>query len=469
MNTSQIISQLMQVEQAPQDRLKNKVTTAQTAVASYQSVNSKVATLQSAAHTLSQLGTWRSVKATSSSSSVTATASTNLNATAGSLTFDVTSLASKQTTSFTVPTNQDTDGDGKADTAVPITTATSVTVTPGTWDNTDPDNPVFTASGDPKVIDISADQTAAGIAKAITAAGAGCTAYVVNTGSTTGAMQITGTKSGAGNGFQITGLDGTGIGGTSPTSTYASSASLAVKGGGTNTYTVSSDTNTFTGLMAGVTVTVSKQETGVTIDASNDTGAISSAIQGLVDAANGALDEIGNQTAYDASTKQGSPLTGDFSVRNMSQQILSLISQGLSYDDPTWVRPAGDTTSKAPKIDFGSLKKLGVELDSTGHLSFNSSTFTSAYNADPATIQRAGMAFGDQTEATAKNMTINLTSVVMGRNSEIDRYNTQISDWDTRLSDKKQQLQKQYSDLEVSLGKLKNQQSWLSGQLSSLS
>lgn len=467
LDTTNLIKQLMQVEAAPQTRLKTKVATAQTAVSSYQSVNSKVSALKSAADSLSQLGTWRSVKATSSSSTVTATASTNLNATSGSLTFDVTSLASKQRTTMPVPMfTGDGDGDGKPD-PVAITNSASITITPGSYDA----DGNFTASGDPKTIDISADQSASGIAKAINAAGAGATAFVMPTSATDGVLQVTGTKTGANNGFQITGLDGAGTAGASPASTYATSATLTMTGGDHVPYSVSSDTNTFTGLMAGVTITVSQKETGVTVDASNDLDAIAGKFQAMVDAANASLTEIAKQTAYDPSTKQGSPLTGDFSVRNMQQQILSAVSQGLSYDDPAWVRPNPDTDppSTPPKINFGSLSKFGIALDSTGQLTFDASAFTDAYNSDPAGVQQAGTALGDQFEKLSGGMSTNLTSVITGRNSEIDGLNDQISDWDVRLSVKQQALQKQYSDLEVALGKLKDQSNWLAGQLAGLS
>jgi flagellar hook-associated protein 2 len=191
----------------------------------------------------------------------------------------------------------------------------------------------------------------------------------------------------------------------------------------------------------------------------------------LVDAANATLSEIGTQTAYDASTKTGSPLTGDFAVRNMAQTILSGISQGLSYDDPTWVNPdpVGDPNATAPKINFGSLAQFGVQLDSTGQLTFDSAKFTSAYNDDPTKIQQAGIAFADQFEAMTTSMSTNVKSVITGRNSEIDRINSQIDDWDIRLAAKKEALQKQYSDLEVALGKLKDQSNWLAGQLAGLS
>jgi flagellar hook-associated protein 2 len=466
MNTTQVISQLMQVEAAPQDRLKDKVSTAQTAVASYQSVNSRINAFKTAADSLSQLSSWRSLTATSSSSTVTATATANLKSASGSLSFDVTSLASKQSTTMKVTTFADDNGDGTVDTtAHPITSATSITIQPGSYAT----DGTFTAVGDPKTIDISADQSASGIATAINNAGAGATAYVMPTSATDGVLQINSTKTGASNGFQISGLDGTGVGGTNPATNNPTSAVLSMSGGGGTTYTVASDTNTFSNLMAGVSITVSKIESGVTVDASTDVSGISDKFQALVDAANATLGEISNQTAYDTSTNTGSPLTGDFSVRNMSQSILSSISQGLSYPNPAYDSNQPESTTNSKNINFGSLKQLGVELNSTGQLTFDSERFKAAYNDNPAAIQKAGMALGDQFETMSTTMTTNLTSVITGRNNEIDGLNAQISDWDLRLSAKKQALQKQYSDLEVSLGKLKDQQTWLSGQLAGLS
>ncbi len=455
-----MISQLMSIEAQPQDALKNKVNTAQTAVTSYQSVNSKVASLKSAGDTLSQLSTWRAIKATSSSSTVSVSTSTNINAATGSLTFDVTSLASKQYTTMAVDTTPvDTNGDGKNDSTTALSVPDTITVTTGSYD----ENGVFTGSADAKSIDISADKSAGGIAKAINAANCGVTAYVLTTGPNAGVLQMTSAKTGAANGFQIGGLDGSGLSGDSPATTSAKDAQLKVNGGGGNTYTVSSSSNTFSNLMAGVTLTVSKQEDAVTVDVANDTSSIADQFQAMVDAANAALQEIGKQTAYDPSTKTGQPLTGDFSVREMSQKILSSISMGLSYDDP-----ASTTDNPLPKIKFGSLSQIGIQLDSTGQLTFDRAKFNDAYASNPTSIQQAGIAFGDQVESMGDSMATSLTSIITGRNNEISGLNDQISDWDVRLAAKREALQKQYADLEVSLGKLKDQSSWLSGQLAGL-
>jgi flagellar hook-associated protein 2 len=207
---------------------------------------------------------------------------------------------------------------------------------------------------------------------------------------------------------------------------------------------------------------VSAEEKNVTVTSASDVSGIAAKVQAMVDAANATLTEISGQTAYDANTKTSSPLTGDFSVRQMSQEILGAVSRGLSFPDP-------DSTSTPPAtIDFGSLSKLGIQLNRSGQLTFDASKFTAKYNEDPTAIKKAGMALADTFETMAARQSTNITSVITGRKSEIDSMTSQISDWDIRLSAKREALQKTYSDLETSLSNLKSQSTWLSGQIASL-
>jgi flagellar hook-associated protein 2 len=299
------------------------------------------------------------------------------------------------------------------------------------------------------------DKTAAGVASAINAKGIGVKATVVTTGGAQNILQFSGGSTGTANAFSITGFD--------PATTNvatAADAKLQIGGGElAGGYDVTSSSNTFTGLLTGVSVTVSKLESDVTVSATQDVGGIADKFQALVDAANATLTEVTNQTAYDTSSNTGSPLTGDFAVRNMSQTILSAISMGIQYPDP-------DDSSKTKTV---SLAQMGIQLDQTGAIKFDRDKFMANYNADPASIQNFGTILGNNMSTMASKQTTSLSSVITGRNDEITNFNTQIDDWDVRLSVKKQALQKQYSDLEVSLGKLKDQQSWLSGQLAGLS
>ena len=98
LSTSSLIQQLMQVEAAPQTALRTKVTSQQKTITAYQSVNTKMSGLLSAAKALGSTDTWTSMKATSSSDAVAVSAKPG--ASSGSLTFKVDKLAATQTVIF---------------------------------------------------------------------------------------------------------------------------------------------------------------------------------------------------------------------------------------------------------------------------------------------------------------------------------------------------------------------------------
>jgi len=416
MSTSTMINQLMQIEAAPQTRLQTKVTSAESVVTSYQSVNSKLAALKTAADDLSQLSTWRSIKPTSSSTAVTAAATPGSTATqTGSLSFDVVQLAKAQISTARV--------DSEAD----ITSSDSFTISVGT--------------GDPVNIDLAGKRTAQGVSDAINNAGVGLKASVVKTSTGESVLQLTAAKPGTENGFTVSGVD-------FELKTAAAAQDAIIQVGGADEdggYSVTSSSNTFTNLMPGVTLTATKVESGVTIDVAADSGGIADKIKAMVDAANAVLSEVTKQTKYDAASSKGSALTGDFMVRQISQTVLSAVSQG--------------------QAGIGSLSKLGVQLDRDGTLSFKKADFEAAYVADPDKIQTAGIAMAGTFEALAKKQTDNVTSAITGRKSLIDSMNDQIDDWDLRLEARREALTKQYAALETALSNLKSQSSYLSSQL----
>jgi flagellar hook-associated protein 2 len=61
-----------------------------------------------------------------------------------------------------------------------------------------------------------------------------------------------------------------------------------------------------------------------------------------------------------------------------------------------------------------------------------------------------------------------ITTAISGKQSQIKDLGTQISNWDDRLAAREALLKTQYANLETALGKLKDQSSWLAGQLASL-
>jgi flagellar hook-associated protein 2 len=417
LSTTALISQLMQVEALPQTSLKNKVTTEQKAITAFQSVNTRLAALQTAAAALTKAATWQGVKATSSSDAVVATASAG--AVPGDFTFDVTALAKAHMVTLA------------ADPAGAMTAGGGLDVSIG--------------GAAPVHIAVTTD-TPAGVAAAINAASLGVRASVVTTDQGS-VLQLTASRTGIAAAFTVDG--------------FAAAPNVVVPGQNAQItfgippagYTASSATNTFTSVVSGVTFTATRSPAGVTISVAADSGKLADAMQSFVDAAGAVLTEIGTQTRYDPATKAGAPLTGNFTIRQLQQDLLSGISNGQD--------------------GYGSFKQLGIALDQAGKPTFDRAAFLAAYQADPTAVQAAvvtGVAGQLQAVATqATNTTTGrITLAIQGRKDSVRTLTDQIGNWDVRLEGRQQTLQRTYAGLEVALGKLKSQSSWLSGQIASL-
>jgi flagellar hook-associated protein 2 len=418
LSTSQLITQLMQVEAQPQTALKNKVTVEQKVITAYQAVNSKLAALQTAAKALTKDTTWQAVKATSTSDAVVATASNG--AAVGDTTFDVSRMAKAHLVTLTL------DGSGAVTAGRPLE--------------------VSIGGADPVYVPVATD-TPAGVAAAINAAGLGIRASVVNTDQGP-VLQLAATRTGAAAAFTVNGS-------AMPPNVLVQGTDAQITIGDPNAggYTASSPTNTFTGVLPGVTFTATRLQAGVTVSVTADSAKLADGMQSFVDAANSVLTEIGTQTGYNAASKTGSPLTGNFTVRQLQQSLLSAVSNG--------------------KTGYGSFQQFGVGVDGAGQLTFDRDEFLAAYQADPAATQSAvATGVAANLEAVGKRATDattgTITTAISSRKDTVRTLTDQIGDWDVRLETRQRTLQRQYARLEVALGKLKDQSSWLSGQIASL-
>jgi flagellar hook-associated protein 2 len=176
-----------------------------------------------------------------------------------------------------------------------------------------------------------------------------------------------------------------------------------------------------------------------------------------VTAANNALTEIGSQTAYTAGANGAAgtagALIGESSVQSLQGRLLGAVSAGA--------------------LNFGSFQQLGLQLDKTGKLTFDSAAFVAAYQANPSGVQTAvqnGVAASmDAVAIAATNSTTGtLTTAIQGRTDDVTSLTGQIDQWATRLNERQAALQAQFTQMEVALGKLKDQSNWLTGQLASL-
>jgi flagellar hook-associated protein 2 len=431
LSTSSMIQQLMAAEAAPQDKLKSSLTDEQTATKSYQAVNTKMSAIQTAAEALTTVTGWQSMKSMSDTASVSVAAGST--AAAGQISFVVNKLARAQVSTAVMPASGDVVGAGGVNIAI----------------GQDPTDPAKSVTTNIPLSDLKTN-TPQGLVDAINAKGLSVRAAVVTTDAGQ-LVQFTSTKTGLVNQFGIDGL----VGPQAQVAVNARDAKISIGDDGeAGAYTVSSSSNTFTNLMPGLTVTASAETTTpVTITTSTDTGAISSKVKAMVDAANDALSGISDLSTYNAATKVGGPLLSDSTTRFMSQNLLSAVSNG--------------------KPGYGSFSQLGISLDQSGKITFDADKFAAALAADPAKVQDAiknGLAatYNTQAKGATNSVDGSLTVAIQGRDARVKDLTDQIADWDTRLKTKKEALQRQFSNLEVALGKLKDQSSWLAGQIASL-
>lgn len=417
LDTTSLINQLMAVARKPQDALKTKVVKEQSAIKSYQSINTAFLALSTASKALADPTTYQGITVSSSSASVAATGTSA--ASTGSLTFDVDSIAA----------NHSVRSDE-------VTGLTSNVATSAGLDLT-------TAGGTVTHIDTT-DTSLQGVVDAINGTqNAGVTAAAVKVRDGVYRLQLTASKSGAASDFTVGGLSvNTAI------ARQGSDASITV-GSGAGAYTVTSPTNTFTDVLPGASFTVSKVESGVTLNSTSDADGLATKIQAMIDGANSSLGSIGLSSNYNATTKTGGPLTGDYTVRQLGQRVSSTITSAVGAD--------------------GSFAQVGLQVTRDGAITFDKAKFLAAYQADPGKAQRliSTYAAAQQKIADGATTTTNgaITLAIQGRKDSISTLNDGIANWDIRLDLQQTSLKRTYANLEVALSKLRTQTSYLTQQL----
>jgi flagellar hook-associated protein 2 len=348
LDTTAIINAIMAQAALPQTNLKNQLASEQAVLAAYQSINTKMVTLQTASDALTLPSTWQAMVTQSSSASVSATATTGAQASA--FTFDVTQLAAAQSSVFANAVSSTS--------ANVVTAGTPVTISVG--------------AGSPVTID-TGDGSLGAVVAGINQSGAGVQAAAVQVAPGQYRLQLTSATTGAASAFTVSGLDSGPLGALSNTAT-ARDAQVTVGAGTPGSYTISSSSNTFNQALPGVTFTVSQLATGVTLSTTSDSTGLADNVQAMVDAANAVLTEIGNDTAYNTQTHAASILTGDFTARQLQNNILSSVSSAL-----------GNGTSAA---------SIGISVSKDGQVTFDSAAFKAAFAANPAAVQSAFVSSG---------------------------------------------------------------------------
>jgi flagellar hook-associated protein 2 len=230
--------------------------------------------------------------------------------------------------------------------------------------------------------------------------------------------------------------------------------------GGAATYTVNgvgtgiqTDSRTVT-LEPGVTINLLAQtpaDQPVTVTVSRDLTSVANALSSFTTAYNTVVSDLNAQVGQNAGPLSGESIIG--TLRDTLSQI-SLYATGSG--------------------NVSSLAALGVNLDSTGNLSFDSSTFT-ADSVDSVSdflgsvsgggfLQAANNALNSALDPTSGS----LTDEISATSSEITQQNTNITAEDQKLTNLQSTLDQQMSSADAMIASLESQKSYFTSLFASM-
>lgn len=429
LNTTELINSLMRLEAAPQTLLKSKSSEASKLVSAFQALNTTVASLAETAAKAARSSSWDVLAATSSSDAVTAAVA--VGAQPATLQLRVDALAAGQVAMIDL---------GSA-TELSITRAGAAAPT------------TFSGSLDDIAAAVNADE-ALGVAAVKVRIGTG------TDGEPLFRLQLNGAP-GAQNAFDVDVagarvVDGTAAEGTATAPLVAASDAQITLWPGSTGVAVTSTNNTFTDLLPGVSLTVSRAgaET-VTLGVEPDDDAMRALVSDVIGSVGVVLSEITSRTATTTTTGDdgrtvvsGGLFSGDSTVRTLADQIRSAVSM-----------PVGGLSPSA----------IGINLDRSGEITFDQEAFDKAMAEDPAGTRAMAMTIAgrvaDVAESSSDPIDGTLSLVVKSHEGLVSDLNRQIEDWDRRLELRRATLERTYAALEVTLSNLQAQSTWLAGQL----
>jgi len=422
LKTTEVVGQLMQLERIPQQRLQATLSNQTNSVTAYQSIATRLKAVETAITALSTPVSWGARSVAVTGTSLTATAAAG--AVAGHNTIEVRALASAATWTAAAPAGLDSTVIGAVPRTLSIRNSKgeAVTVTPTTGSMRD----VMDAIN--KVPD------------------SGLVAVAVKVGTDAYRLQVRATTTGStGQSGYVSGLDAV------PVEVLGTDAQYAVNG-----MLGTSPTNTVADLLPGVTVTFAQLGTS-TVGVASDVSKTSDAVKAMVDEVNKVLDEVAKYTLAGASGGARGVLAGDAGARRIASNLLSAVSDAL---------------------ESGVAAQVGIQTTKQGRLTFDAEKFTAAYAANPAAARSLiapteGVGIASRLKAAVKAATDpvdgDITNSIQGRERVVRDLKTQIESWDRRLDIRQSALNRQFAGLEVALGRIQSQGSWLSAQLASMS
>lgn len=444
LDTTSLITALMNAASAPKVTLQNKVTVYNSKISSLQTLNNQISGLATLAQTDAQPAALQTFAVSSSAAGVTASAGAG--AVAGSIDVSIDQLAQAQ---------------------VSVTAAYTV------WPN-NPPTLTFVGSTGSQTEVTAASTNLDDVVAAINSSSAGVIAQKVavgqdGSGSTQYRLQLSSVSTGASGAFQVyQGSAAAVSAGTAPdllaqpgaaTIKIAQDAQATLWAGTSAAQTVTSTSNTFSDLLPGVNVTATAVTSGpATLTMTQDTKAASATAAALVSQLQNIFQYIANAQAASSSTASSGTVTttlGDFTadsnIRSINDQLMSAATDPVNGLSPS---------------------TIGINITKDGTVTFDSTKFVSALASDPTGTQSMFATIAGRIQTTATQIsdpyTGTLTAEVTNTQSAVKDFNNQIDSWNTLLDARQAALQAQFAALETTVNQLNAQGSYLTAQINAM-
>jgi len=284
----------------------------------------------------------------------------------------------------------------------------------------------------------------------------GITAYTVDTGDAANPWRLVvqADQTGKDGEFTIdtTNLTGTGGGGAVPSfSTVTAAVDAEVE---LNGITIESSSNVLTDIVPGIDLSL-RTEGGPAeiLTVEQDTSGLVDKMEAFVGKINEAINYYDQQSFFNPDTGNRGPLAGDSTARRAIERVGILVSNSYTVADN----------------DFEGLASLGFSTNRDGTLTFDRSAFEDAFNADREMVvgfltSEDGPLAALKTEIDDVQVDSEEGALVTRQESlkeSVESYDERIADFQEYLDDYAQRMRSQFTNLEVTLGRLQQSQSQL--------
>jgi flagellar hook-associated protein 2 len=222
---------------------------------------------------------------------------------------------------------------------------------------------IITKGGVDHTITVSADTTVAQLAGQINSLDIGVSASVISVDGTDHKLILTSDETGDANTFTTSGT----VASLATTDILQQGVDAQITiGSGASALTLSRSSNTITDLVPGLSISLHETTaSAVTISTQRDVDSTVEAVKSLMDEVNAALSTIADATRYSPDSDTAGPLVGSSAARSLAMDLRSALSSAVK-----------------PGADYATASSVGISLNREGSFDVDETKLRQALEAD---------------------------------------------------------------------------------------